>query len=198
MALSPGSLARRFCVIGGLLLIATPAAADKTITCESDGAYRYCRVDTFGKAILVKEISSGVCVGGTNWAYDRQGVWVASGCKGEFAVNEAWRGGQPGGLTKPTPEPTAKVHKWAVGTFTTHHQDWDTPFTITIEADGVTHLETNSWEAALRRRHHSRADTGRDGLRSQEGPEGRFGGDEPDQQAARRPGHGSGSSEVAP
>lgn len=147
MALSPGSLACRFCVIGGLLLIATPAAADKTITCESDGAYKYCRVDTFGKAILVKEISSGVCVGGTNWAYDRQGVWVASGCKGEFAVSEAWRGGQPGGLTKPTPEPTAKVHKWAVGTFTAHHQDWDTPFTITIEADGVTHLKTNSWEA---------------------------------------------------
>jgi Protein of unknown function (DUF3011) len=147
MALSLGSVVSRLCQVGALLLIATPAAAEKTITCESDGGYKFCRIDTFGKAILVKEISSGVCVGGTNWAYDRQGVWVDKGCKGEFAVNEAWRGGQPGGLTKPNPDPKAKVQKWAVGTFTVHHKDWDTPFTITVAPDGVAHLTTSYWEA---------------------------------------------------
>ncbi len=111
MALSPGSVICRLCAVGAFLLIATLAAADKTITCESDGGYTFCRIDTFGKAILVKEISSGLRVGGTTWAYDRQGVWVDKGCKGEFSVSEAWRGGQPGGSTKPAPDPKAKVQK---------------------------------------------------------------------------------------
>lgn len=147
MALSPRSAACQLATVGALLLFATPAAAEKTVTCESDGGYKYCRVETFGRALLTKEISAGLCVGGTTWAYDRQGVWVDKGCKGEFSVNEAWRGGQPGGSTKPRPEPTAKIQKWAVGTFTTHHRDWDSPFTITIQPDGVAQLKTNTFEA---------------------------------------------------
>ena len=129
------------------LLAAAPARAQNTVSCESDGTYKYCRVETFGKATLVNEISSGACVGGTTWAYDRHGIWVDKGCRAEFKVNEAWEGGKPGGSEKPAPDPGAKVPKWAIGSFSAPHPDWDTPFTLTISADGIAKLTTTNWEA---------------------------------------------------
>jgi hypothetical protein len=124
-----------------VVITASGAWAQKSITCESDGGYKFCPVDTYGRAILVRDTSNGICVAGTNWAYDRHGVWVDKGCKGEFEVNDAWPGGKPGGLVKPDPDPKAKVPGWAVGTFKGTVADWgNAPFEITVGADGVATL----------------------------------------------------------
>ena len=124
-----------------VLLHATLAAAQTRITCESDGGYKYCGVETHGKAVLVKELSAGVCEASTNWAFDRRGIWVDKGCKGEFEVNDTWPGGKPGGLTRPAPDPKAQVPAWAVGTFKGTVADWNNEdFTITIEANGIATL----------------------------------------------------------
>jgi hypothetical protein len=129
------------------MFCAAPALAQGTVTCESDGGYKFCKVDTFGKATLVTELSSGVCVGGTTWAYDRNGIWVDKGCRATFEVNKAWPGGKPGGTDRPMPRANVAVPPWAVGSFTTHHKDWDTPFTLTIEASGIALLRTSQWSA---------------------------------------------------
>ncbi len=127
-----------------LTFVSTDTAwAQKTVTCESDGGYKYCRADTYGKAVMVSEKSNGVCVGGTTWAYDRKGVWVDKGCRAEFELNEAWPGGKPGGMQRPNPEANAKVPKWAIGTFKGTIADWDNaPLTMSIAADGIATLTT--------------------------------------------------------
>ncbi|WP_454830566.1 DUF3011 domain-containing protein [Pseudoxanthomonas wuyuanensis] len=57
----------------------------QTFRCESDGnRTRQCRVDTRGGVVLVRQLSSTRCVEGRNWGYDRGGVWVSQGCRGEF------------------------------------------------------------------------------------------------------------------
>ncbi len=54
-------------------------------TCESNDDKRHsCRVDTRGGVVLLHQISSAQCVRGRSWNYDRQGVWVDAGCRGEF------------------------------------------------------------------------------------------------------------------
>ena len=57
-----------------------------TITCESIGyRYRYCNANTQDQVSLVREISSGnLCRQGRGWGYDRGGIWVDKGCRGEF------------------------------------------------------------------------------------------------------------------
>lgn len=55
--------------------------------CESDGnRQRYCRMDTQGGVELARQLSSTPCIRGRNWDYDRNGVWVSHGCRGEFAT----------------------------------------------------------------------------------------------------------------
>ncbi len=71
----------------GLLIQATPATAERTITCESrKGRYQYCNIKTGGRVKLRKQISNTRCREGDNWGYDRNGVWVDQGCSGEFSV----------------------------------------------------------------------------------------------------------------
>lgn len=124
------------------MLLPSWAAAQTRITCESDGGYKYCEVPTRAKAILVREISSGVCVASVNWSYDRRGIWVDKGCKGEFEVNDKWPNGKPGGLERPTPDPNVKVPSWAVGTFKGTIADWNNEeFTVTIEANGIATMD---------------------------------------------------------
>jgi hypothetical protein len=124
-----------------VLAIASATAAQTRITCESDGGYKYCEVPTRGKGIMVKEISSGVCVASVNWSYDRRGIWVDQGCKGEFEVNDKWPGGKPGGADRPTPDPGVTVPSWAVGTFKGTIADWNNEeFTVTIETNGIATL----------------------------------------------------------
>lgn len=128
-------------LIAAALLLPVSASAQTRITCESDGGYKYCQVATRGKAVLVREISNGVCDASVNWAYDRRGIWVDKGCKGEFEVNDKWPGGKPGGADRPQPDPDVHVPSWAVGTFKGTVADWNNEdFTLTIEANGIVTL----------------------------------------------------------
>jgi hypothetical protein len=60
----------------------------ETLRCESDdGRQRFCPVDTRGARVeLSRQMSRSECRFGRNWGYDRRGVWVNGGCRGEFSV----------------------------------------------------------------------------------------------------------------
>lgn len=65
----------------------TPAAAQRTITCQSyDGRSNHCSVDTRGGVRLVRQLSDAACVRGRSWGTDRQGIWVSRGCRAQFVV----------------------------------------------------------------------------------------------------------------
>lgn len=55
------------------------------ITCASnDQRTERCRVP-WREARLVRQLSHAACVRGRSWGLDRRGIWVADGCRGEFA-----------------------------------------------------------------------------------------------------------------
>lgn len=57
------------------------------IRCESrDGRQRRCNVYIEQHATLVRQLSSSPCIRGTSWGWDRDGIWVGSGCRAEFSV----------------------------------------------------------------------------------------------------------------
>ncbi|HUP45587.1 MAG TPA: DUF3011 domain-containing protein [Thermoanaerobaculia bacterium] len=61
-----------------------------TFLCESiDGRRNHCRADTTFGALLSRQLSDVNCRFGTNWGIDANGVWVTSGCRGEFATGDA-------------------------------------------------------------------------------------------------------------
>jgi hypothetical protein len=83
----------------GLLSLAMfavhPAAAqsygygddDGTLRCESgDGRTRQCPADTSGGVRLSRQLSRSPCIEGQTWGWDRRGIWVGNGCRGEFNV----------------------------------------------------------------------------------------------------------------
>ena len=58
-----------------------------TVTCEADGnRRRVCPVDTTGGVRLLRELGNAACRQGSDWGYDRRGIWVANGCQAEFEV----------------------------------------------------------------------------------------------------------------
>ncbi len=75
----------------------------RSFRCESSrGRVEHCAVSTRGGVRLVRQLSRGPCVEGSTWGYDRSGVWVSQGCRGEFEVDDRRRGGygnswNPGG-----------------------------------------------------------------------------------------------------
>ncbi|HEY0160719.1 MAG TPA: DUF3011 domain-containing protein [Thermoanaerobaculia bacterium] len=74
--------------LGGYRLpeTAVPATAMR-LTCESlDGKRNVCAVDTGRGVGLVKQLSEATCVLNRTWGYDREGIWVAEGCRAEFVV----------------------------------------------------------------------------------------------------------------
>lgn len=75
--------------------------AVRVIRCEShDYRRQSCRFDTRGGVTLVRQLSDQRCVQGRNWGHDRNGVWVANGCRAEFAVG---RGGHHRPGQRPLP-----------------------------------------------------------------------------------------------
>lgn len=57
------------------------------VRCESDqGRTRQCAVDTAHGVKLVRQLSDSACVEGTSWGFSRNGIWVAQGCRADFAV----------------------------------------------------------------------------------------------------------------
>lgn len=70
------------------------------VVCEShDGRSRYCDIDTRGGVTLVRQLSRAACIEGRTWGWDRRGLWVSEGCRGEFASGRGPGGpgyGNPG------------------------------------------------------------------------------------------------------
>src|SRR5688572_30721433 len=71
-----------------------------TVRCDSnDNRYRRCPADTRRGVQLVRQHSNSQCIEGRTWGYDRDAVWVSSGCRAEFAMGRGgWSdGGHHGG-----------------------------------------------------------------------------------------------------
>jgi hypothetical protein len=82
-----------------VLLVLSGAAADasaqyhdgyggaEVIRCESrDYRQVYCGTDARGGARIVNQLSDTACIEGRTWGWDRRGVWVSGGCRGEFQI----------------------------------------------------------------------------------------------------------------
>ena len=54
--------------------------------------YQMCQVDVGrrGRVELVKRLSSARCSEGDSWGWNRAGVWVDHGCRGQFVVDRRW------------------------------------------------------------------------------------------------------------
>jgi len=64
------------------------AASGQVFSCASnDGRQNYCRAEVSRGVELVRQTSRSACVQGRTWGWDRSGVWVNGGCRGEF---RAW------------------------------------------------------------------------------------------------------------
>lgn len=70
-----------------------PPGGGTTIRCES---WNYkparCSVNTAGGVYMTRQIA-GNCQQGQTWGWDRSGIWVAGGCRGEFRVGAGSGGG---------------------------------------------------------------------------------------------------------
>lgn len=73
-----------------------PPQAGRSFRCESQrGRREYCAVPMGnGYPVLVRNLSNTPCDLQRNWGWDRGGVWVDDGCRGEFRIEF---GGNPGG-----------------------------------------------------------------------------------------------------
>jgi len=57
----------------------------QAISCSSDDMHRhYCPADTRGGVRLYQQRSDASCREGYSWGYDRRGIWVDHGCRGDF------------------------------------------------------------------------------------------------------------------
>lgn len=58
-----------------------------TLRCESsDNRQRRCNVSVRDGVDLIRQLSGTRCVEGSNWGWDRAGIWVDRGCRAEFRV----------------------------------------------------------------------------------------------------------------
>jgi Protein of unknown function (DUF3011). len=82
-----GGCRAEFATGGGSGGYAGGSYAQQTIRCEStDGRERHCSVPVRSGVQLSRQLSRTPCVQGRNWRWDRNGVWVTDGCRGEFRV----------------------------------------------------------------------------------------------------------------
>jgi hypothetical protein len=76
-------------------------AKSQRISCASDdGKKNYCDVDTAAAQVkLARQQGMQPCTEGSTWGYDRRGIWVDRGCRGEFVVqrNDATVGAEASG-----------------------------------------------------------------------------------------------------
>jgi hypothetical protein len=80
---------RRLFFMAVLLFVAASAFAQTTVRCEStDGRYRECDMDGFGRVALTRHLSDASCIEGESWGYRDGKVWVSKGCRAEFALTE--------------------------------------------------------------------------------------------------------------
>jgi hypothetical protein len=63
------------------------------LQCDShQGRYQMCEVDVGrrGRVELVNQLSGARCTEGESWGWNRAGVWVDHGCRGQFVVDRRW------------------------------------------------------------------------------------------------------------
>jgi len=62
------------------------------VRCESvRGKPEYCGADTRGGVSLARQLSETPCIYNENWGYDRRGIWVSHGCRGDFQLGNLGR-----------------------------------------------------------------------------------------------------------
>ncbi len=71
-----------------------PGADHDSVRCESkDYRLRRCETRNWRDARMTRQTSSTRCVRGTNWGFDRRGLWVDRGCSGVFVDTGRGAGG---------------------------------------------------------------------------------------------------------
>lgn len=64
------------------------------VRCEStDQHYRHCRANTNDGVQLHRQLSKNACRYQETWGYDRRGIWVDRGCRGDFQLYTGRSGG---------------------------------------------------------------------------------------------------------
>lgn len=59
----------------------------RTVRCESqDKRLRRCNVAVYQGVQLQRKLSDSSCNQGSDWGWDRQGIWVDHGCRADFLV----------------------------------------------------------------------------------------------------------------
>jgi hypothetical protein len=59
----------------------------RTVRCESqENRQRRCNVSVYQGVQLQRKLSDSSCNQGTDWGWDRQGIWVNNGCRADFLV----------------------------------------------------------------------------------------------------------------
>lgn len=63
------------------------APGARTVTCESTGHdHHYCSIGYSHHVEMRRQLSRAGCYYNRTWGYDRRGIWVSDGCRGEFVV----------------------------------------------------------------------------------------------------------------
>ena len=99
---------RMLIVLSPLLLLAgwgAPAHAqwssydsNRVFRCESrDNRVAHCDVDYSGGVRLNRQLSDSACIRNRTWGIDSRGIWVSSGCRGEFLIDSYADNGDFGG-----------------------------------------------------------------------------------------------------
>ncbi|MGY0632877.1 DUF3011 domain-containing protein [Luteimonas sp. A478] len=70
----------------------------EVVRCVSrDNRRKYCAAETSNGMHMHRQLSSAECIQGSTWGYDSRGVWVVSGCGGEFIAAAEQLNGDAGG-----------------------------------------------------------------------------------------------------
>lgn len=138
-----GVMAGRLCALI-LVLCASSAWADYSITCGSEGGhYRACQLREPGNIRLARQISGAKCEQGRSWDFNARELWVDRGCEAEFVV-EVPRGG----YGRPRDDEryrdpnyyggrhSSYIPGWMVGTFRGFDEKYRSDVTITVRPDG--------------------------------------------------------------
>lgn len=64
------------------------------VTCESiDDGFTFCPAETNGAVSIERRLGGTNCTYNRTWSWNRDGVWVDAGCRGEFLLGRSAQGG---------------------------------------------------------------------------------------------------------
>jgi hypothetical protein len=77
------------------LVIPAFAAAQQSLKCEANNQNRkYCGSYSPDQVRFERQISGSPCIEGRTWGVDREGLWVAQGCRAIFVVRDRGESGR--------------------------------------------------------------------------------------------------------